>query len=333
MTAEIPLSLLDLATVSTVDTPQSTLANSVRLAQLAESRGFVRHWVAEHHGMPGVASSSPEILIAHLAAHTSTIRLGSGGIMLPNHVPLKVAERFHTLEALHPGRIDLGIGRAPGTDQNTLRALRSFDPNHFPDQLQELRGLSAGTLPPEHPFARIRVMPDDVQLPPIWLLGSSGASAALAGRLGLGYAFASHFSPTDPQPALDAYRHHFEPSEHFPRPHIILAAAVIVADTDEEAQRLATSWDLAMVRLRRGVPAPFPTPDEALAYPYSPLEREFIHSHRKLQFIGTADHVTERLRDFVQKSGASELMIATFTYSHTSRARSLTLLSEAWQNP
>lgn len=326
----IPLSVLDLATVSSEITPTQALAQSVELIQLAESLGYTRHWVAEHHGMQGVASSAPEILIAHLAAHTSTIRVGSGGIMLPNHVPLQVAERFHTLEALHPDRIDLGIGRAPGTDQATLRALRAFDANQFPSQLQELRGMSAGDLPAEHPFARIKVMPDDVRLPPIWLLGSSGASAKMAGQLGVGYAFASHFSPTDPLPALNAYRDNFVPSAQFPEPHILVAAAAIVADTDDEAQRLATSWDLAMVRLRKGQPSPFPTPEEAAAYPYTPMDRRLIEGHRQLQFIGTAERVSGDLRSFAEKTGASELMIATFTASHASRARSLELLAEAW---
>src|SRR5690606_6510828 len=189
------------------------LRHVVDLARLADRLGYVRFWLAEHHGMPSIASSSPEILIEHVASRTERIRVGAGGIMLPNHAPLRIAEAFHTLEALHPGRIDLGIGRAPGTDPATSRALRPFDPEHFPMQLQELMSLSRRDFPEDHPFHTVRVVPSDVELPPIWLLGSSGASAAFAGSLGVGYGFASHFSPTSPLPALRAYRENFRPSE------------------------------------------------------------------------------------------------------------------------
>src|SRR6187401_966299 len=225
----IPLSVLDLAPVSEGSTAGEALRDAVDLAQLCERLGYHRFWFAEHHGMPNIACSAPEILIAHVAAATSSIRVGSGGIMLPNHAPLRVAENFHTLEALHPGRIDLGVGRAPGTDPAASRALRPFDAEQFPDQLRELQALSAQAFPAGHPFATIRVIPDEVQLPPIWVLASSGATAAMAGSMGLGYGFARHFSPAPPMPAIDAYRAAFRPSEQFPTSHVILGVAVVCA--------------------------------------------------------------------------------------------------------
>ncbi|MGM0559331.1 MAG: LLM class flavin-dependent oxidoreductase, partial [Myxococcota bacterium] len=272
----IPLSILDLAIIGEGSTATEALKNSVELARRGEDLGYVRHWFAEHHGMPSVASSSPEILIGHIAQATEHIRVGSGGIMLPNHVPLKVAENFHTLEALHPGRIDLGIGRAPGTDPATVRALRSFDASNFSSQLQELMVLSRGGFAEEHPFANVRVMPDDVALPPIWILGSSGASAKLAGQLGLGYGFASHFSPAPAEPALESYREHFEPSDRFPKPHVILAVSVVCAETDEEADFLAGSLDLNRLRLQRGDFSPIATPEEAAEYQYTTYERAIV---------------------------------------------------------
>jgi len=209
-----PLSVLDLVPIGTGGSARDALRRSVELAQLAERLGFVRYWFAEHHGMPGIASSSPEILIEHIASATSRIRVGSGGIMLPNHAPLRIAEAFHTLETLHPGRIDIGVGRAPGTDPITSRAMHPFDAEQFPAQLQELIGLSRGTLPPDHPFRTVRVIPAGVALPPIWILGSSGASARFAGSLGVGYSFARHFSPAPPEPAVQAYLESFNIANH-----------------------------------------------------------------------------------------------------------------------
>src|SRR5690606_6343741 len=194
--------VLDVAPVAAGSTVSQALRNTVELARLAERLGYTRFWLAEHHGMPSIASSSPEVLIAHVAALTERIRVGSGGIMLPNHAPLRIAEAFRTLEALHPGRIDLGIGRAPGTDRVTSSALRPFDAERFPEQLTEMLSMVRRDFSEDHPFHRVRVVPDDVPLPPLWLLGSSGASAAFAGRLGLGYGFASHFSPASPLPAI-----------------------------------------------------------------------------------------------------------------------------------
>ena len=213
----VPLSVLDLVPVRAGVSSGDAMQEAVDLARLCEALGYTRYWFAEHHGMASIASSVPEILIEHIAAATSRIRVGSGGIMLPNHTPLRVAEAFHTLEALHPGRIDLGIGRAPGTDPATSRALRPFDASQFPDQVREMLALSDRSLPPEHPFATVRVVPSDVRLPPIWVLASSGETASFAGTLGLGYGFARHFSPTPPGPAVRAYRQAFRPSARFDR--------------------------------------------------------------------------------------------------------------------
>ena len=215
----LPVSVLDLVPVGSGSTATEALRHSLELAQFADRAGFTRYWFAEHHGMPSIASSVPEILIARTAAATERIRVGSGGIMMQNHVPLKLAEAFHTLEALYPGRVDLGIGRAPGTDPTTSRALRPFSPAQFTEQLNEMTGMSGATLGGDHPFKSVRVVPAGVELPPIWLLGSSGASAELAGAMGLGYSFASHFSPAPAAPALDAYRAAFRPSARFPQPH------------------------------------------------------------------------------------------------------------------
>jgi luciferase family oxidoreductase group 1 len=325
-----PLSILDLAPVGSGSTSGETLRNSVELARLADRLGYTRHWFAEHHGMPGIASSSPEILIAHVASATERIRVGSGGIMLPNHVPLRVAETFHTLEALHPGRIDLGIGRAPGSDPWTSRVLRRFDAERFPEQLQELLALSTGSYLEDHPLHRIRVIPGDVPLPPIWLLGSSGASARLAGLLGLGYGFASHFSPAPPRPAIEAYLESFRPSAQFPEPHVILGVSAICAETDERADYLASSMDLAWVRFQNGEFAPLPSPEEATAYPYTPFERSVARDNRSRLIVGSAAVVRARIEEFVRETGANEVMVTSMIHSHAERLRSYELLAEAF---
>ena len=323
----LPLSVLDLAPVASGSTPADAFRNMEELARLADRLGFVRYWLAEHHGMPNIASSSPEILIEHVASRTERIRVGSGGIMLPNHAPLRIAEAFHTLETLHPGRIDLGVGRAPGTDPVTSSALRPFDAEQFPQQLAELVALSRGEFPPGHPFHRVRVVPMGVALPPVWLLGSSGASARMAGQMGLGYAFASHFSPAPAAPPLQAYRDAFHPSDAFPRPHAIVAASVVCAETDEEAERLATSMQLAWVRLQRGQFGPLPSPEEAAAYPYTPQDLAVVAGYRRLQVVGTPARVREQLDALVAETRADELMIITAVHSHAARLRSYELLA------
>jgi luciferase family oxidoreductase group 1 len=329
----LPLSVLDLAPVGTGSSGPEALKNSLELARAAERLGYTRYWFAEHHGMPSIASSAPEILIAHVAAGTSRIRVGSGGIMLQNHVPLKAAEVFHTLSALHPGRIDLGIGRAPGTDPTTSRALRPFDPARFSEQFEELVGLSRAALPPEHPFHSVRVIPSEATLPPIWILGSSGASARYAGEMGMGYSFARHFSPVPPGPAFATYRDSFRPSEHFPRPHIILGVAAVCADTDERAEYLASSMDLMWVRVRKGEFRPIPTPEEALAYAYTPQERAVADSYRELVFVGSSAKVRGEIESLVEATGADEVMVTSTIHSHRERVRSYELLAAAFQLP
>jgi luciferase family oxidoreductase group 1 len=323
------LSILDLAPIAAGSTATRALRNTVELARLAERLGYTRFWLAEHHGMPSIASSSPEVLIAHVAAATERIRVGSGGIMLPNHAPLRIAEAFRTLEALHPGRIDLGIGRAPGTDPVTSSALRPFDAEQFPAQMAELLSLVRRDFPEDHPFHRVRVVPDDVPLPPIWLLGSSGASAGFAGRLGLGYGFASHFSPTSPLPALRAYRESFQPSEWFEKPHVIVALSVVCAETDERADYLTTSMDLSWVRLHSNRFGPIPSPEEASTYPYTPHERAIVRNYRALVVTGSPDTVRERILATVEETGADEIMISTMIHSHEERLRSYELVAEA----
>jgi luciferase family oxidoreductase group 1 len=327
----IPLSVLDLAPIPSGSTATEALHRTIELARLADRLGYVRYWFAEHHNLPGIGSSAPEVLIAHAAARTERIRVGSGGIMLPNHVPLKVAETFHTLEALHPGRIDLGIGRAPGTDQVTVRALRSFDSEQFPAHLSELVALSRETLPPEHPFASVHVVPGGVTLPPIWILGSTGASAHFAGASGLGYAFASHFSPAPAAPALRAYRESFEPSEAFPAPHAILGVAAVCAGTDELAGHLASSLDLSWVNLLRGRLAPFPSPEEAQAYTYTPQELAAVHERRALLLVGTPETVRARIEQMVAETDADEVMVSTLIHSQADRLRSYELLAESFE--
>lgn len=327
----LPLSVLDLAPIASGSTPSQAFRNTVDLARLADRLGYTRYWLAEHHGLPSVASSAPEILIEHVASATPRIRVGSGGIMLPNHAPLRIAEAFHTLEALHPGRIDLGIGRAPGSDPATSQALRPFDAEQFPAQIVELLSLSRGSFPEDHPFRNVRVIPNDVELPPIWLLASSGATARLAGSLGLGYSFARHFSPTPPGPALRAYRESFRPSAQFPEPHVILGVSVVCAGTDEKADYLAWTLDLTWLRLRTGRLGPLPSPEEAMAYPYTPFEREFVRDNRGLHFIGSPETVRRGIEALVAETGADEVMVATTMHSHQDRLRSYELMAEAFR--
>lgn len=327
----VPLSVLDLAPIGAGFSAGQTLANSVDLAQRVERLGYVRHWFAEHHSMPSIASSAPEILIAHVAAHTERIRVGAGGIMLPNHAPLRIAEAFHTLEALHPDRIDLGIGRAPGSDRAAMAAMRPFDAEQFPAQLQELLMLSRGDAPSDHAFHGVRAVPSDVSLPPVWLLGSSGASARFAGSLGMGYSFARHFSPAPAAPPLRAYREAFQPSEQFPAPHAILAVSVVCAPSDEEAEFLAGSLDLSWLRFRRQQFGPVPTPDEAAMYEYDDVERAFVRENRARHIVGSPATVVPQLEALIEETGANELMITTMVHAHAMRARSYELLMQAWQ--
>ncbi len=326
----IPLSVLDLVPVRAGFTASHAIREAVDLARAVEGLGYSRYWFAEHHGMASVASSAPEILIEHIASATTRIRVGSGGIMMPNHAPLRVAEMFHTLEALHPGRIDLGIGRAPGTDPATSSALRPFDGAQFPSQVREMIALSEGTFPLEHPFGTVRVVPNDVALPPIWVLGSSGETAAFAGSLGLGYGFARHFSPTPPGPAVRAYRDSFRPSRQFPAPNVILGVSAICAPTDEEAAFLAGTADLGWVRLSRREFAPLPSPEEASQYRYSPQERVIVEMNRARHFIGTPLKVASFIRHLAEDTGADEIMVTSMIYGRAERLRCYELLAAEW---
>ncbi|HZO63088.1 MAG TPA: LLM class flavin-dependent oxidoreductase [Gaiellaceae bacterium] len=321
-----PLSVLDLAPVATGSTVGDALRNSLELARHVERLGYRRHWVAEHHNMPGIASSAPAVLIAHLASVTTTLRVGSGGVMLPNHQPLVVAEQFGMLEALHPGRIDLGIGRAPGTDQVTAYALRrSFDPaaDDLPSQLRELRAFLSGTFP------RITAVPGAGNAPAIWLLGSSDFSARLAGELGLPFSFAHHFMPQNTVPALEIYRRSFTPSPALAEPYAMVGVAVVCAETDEEARRLHASARLSFLRLRTGRPSTLPSPEEALAYPYSPDESAFIEGWTASHAVGSPATVREQLLDLQARTDADELILTTNVYDHADRLRSYELVAGA----
>lgn len=327
------LSVLDLAPIASGSDAPTALRRVSELARHAEALGYHRFWLAEHHGLPSIASAAPEVLIEHVASRTERIRVGSGGVMLPNHAPLAVAERYLTLEALHPGRIDLGIGRAAGTTPVTAHALRSAEPEKYPRQLREVMAFAGGGFPEDHPYAGIDVVPSGVPLPPIWLLGSSGGSAALAGQLGAGYAFAHHFSPTPAEPALRRYRESFVPSAHFPEPRVMLAVSVFCADTTAEAERLASATGLVFVRLRTGNPGPIPSPEEAAAHPLSALEKRFVQPILDLQIVGDPATVKGRLQAIVDRTGADELMVSTVMHDPAARLRSYRLLAEAFGAP
>ncbi|HEX5913363.1 MAG TPA: LLM class flavin-dependent oxidoreductase [Rubrobacter sp.] len=329
------LSVLDLSPVSSGSNGAQALHNTLKLARLTDQLGYERYWLAEHHNLPSVASSAPEVMIGHVASETSRIRVGAGGIMLPNHAPLRVVETFRVLESLHPGRVDLGIGRAPGTDPVTATVLRrSRDgqgADDFPQQFSELLAFSGDGFPEGHPLRSVIAMPSDVGLPPIWLLGSSGYSARAAGEMGLGYAFASHFSPADPAPAMHAYRESFEPSEDFERPSAILAVSVICAETNEHAEELASSMQLAWVRMRSGIPRPLPSPKEAMDYSYDPAERRLADVYRSMQVIGDPRTVRARIEELTQHTVADEVMVTTNVYDHDERLRSYELLADVFK--
>ncbi|MEU0690773.1 LLM class flavin-dependent oxidoreductase [Streptomyces uncialis] len=348
-TAPVPLSVLDLVTVGAGHTATEALRTSVELARLAERRGFHRYWVAEHHSMPGVASSSPAVILAHLAAHTARVRLGSGGVMLPNHAPLVIAEQFGTLEAMAPGRIDLGLGRAPGTDGATAAALRRTErlaegADDFPQHLAELTRFLDDDFPDGHPYARIHAVPGPVQAtapggvqsrhrPPVWLLGSSGFSARLAAGLGLPFAFAHHFSARNTVPALDLYRDTFRPSAVLDRPYALIGVSALAADDEGEARRQVLAAALSMVRLRTGRPGLVPTPEEAANHPWTAQEREFVDSWNADVVHGTPDQVRAGLDDLQKRTGADELMLTANAHSGHARLRSYELIADAYDLP
>ena len=325
---DVPLSVLDLAPVPAGGTSRQALADSVALAREVERLGYHRFWVAEHHGMPGVASSAPAVLIGAVAAATERIRVGSGGVMLPNHAPLVVAEQFGTLEALHPGRIDLGLGRAPGTDPATASALRrGASADDFPQELLALRSFFDGRWVPGHPWASLHAVPALGNAPAIWLLGSSGYSAQVAGLLGLPFAFAHHFAPQGTLQALELYRSTFRPSEVLQEPYAMVCASVVLAGSDEHARTLAMPGALAFLRLRSGRPGPLPSVDEALSYPYSPAERAFVEQRLAQQSVGSADTVRASLDALLAATDADELMVTTTVHDPADRLASFTALA------
>ncbi|MFA6268052.1 MAG: LLM class flavin-dependent oxidoreductase [Pseudolabrys sp.] len=331
------LSVLDLSPVSAGSTGAQALRNSIDLAQLADRLGYIRYWVAEHHNMPMIASSAPDIMIGQIAAATSRIRVGSGGVMLPNHAPLTVAERFKVLEALFPDRIDLGLGRAPGTDQVTSYALRRrqgiSEEDDFLDRFSELMMLETRNFPEGHPYRNVRAMPADVPLPPIYLLGSSDYSAQLAGQIGAAFAFAHHFATFPADEAMRIYRDSFKPSASHDKPYAILGTHVVCADTDAEADRLASTVDLNLTRRNKGEFQPLSSPEDALAYDYSPGERARIAQNRTKLSVGSPATVKAKLEPLIAATKADEVMATTMIYDHEARKHSYELLAKAFARP
>jgi len=321
------LSVLDLAPITADGDASRAFANSLDLARHAERWGYVRFWLAEHHGMPGIASAATAVVIGHVAAGTSTIRVGAGGIMLPNHAPLMVAEQFGTLAALFPGRIDLGLGRAPGTDLATARALRrtlASDPEKFPQDVVELMHY----FDPPQPGQQIVAVPGAGLSVPIWILGPSLFGAQVAALLGLPFAFASHFAPADLEPALEVYREHFRPSAQLERPYVMCGFNVIAADDDEAARVLATSLQQAFVNLRTGRPSKLPPPMPGYAERLPEAAQALLAQVLECSAIGGPDTVRRRLRAFAERTGADELMITGTIYDHAARLRSYEIAAQ-----
>jgi luciferase family oxidoreductase group 1 len=321
----LPLSILDLAPVSENSSPARALQNARDLAQHAERLGYQRYWVAEHHNMVGIASAATSVVIGYIAANTKTIRVGAGGIMLPNHSPLVIAEQFGTLESLYPGRIDLGLGRAPGTDRQTMHALR-VDPQaseHFPQDVLELQAL----LGPLQPGQAIQAVPGTNTNVPLWILGSSLFGAQLAAMLGLPFAFASHFAPDHLKQAIEIYRSTFKPSAQLQKPHAMAGVNVIAADTDEEATHLFTSLQMRFADMARGTRGYMQPPIADIEDYWSGPEK--IQAQRMLacSFVGSQKSLRIQLKDFIKETGADELMVATAVYDHDARLRSYEVLA------
>jgi luciferase family oxidoreductase group 1 len=332
-----PLSLLDLTPIVRGATAAEAVQTSVALAVLAEQLGYHRVWYAEHHNSPGLASGSPEIMIEHIASRTSRLRVGAGGVMLPNHAPLKIAETFRLLEALHPGRIDLGLGRAPGTDTITAFAMRrsaeALTADDYPELLAELIAFDDGAFPADHPFRTIRPVPVDTRLPPLWLLGSSDFSARLAAESGLGFAFAAHINGRGAVPALRDYRAAFVPSPRYPEPWAILTVSVTVGETSEHARELALINDLLLLRLRTGQLGAYPTLEEAQAYQFTAAERQMIAAMPMRSFVGDAEEIHRQVSALADESGADEVMMTTFLPDPTDRRRMVAEMARVFTLP
>jgi len=322
----IPFSVLDLSPITQGGDAAQSFRNTVDLARHAERWGYRRYWLAEHHGMPGIASAATSILIGQVAAATTSLRVGAGGIMLPNHSPLVIAEQFGTLQALFPGRIDLGLGRAPGSDPATARALRrnlTSDADEFPQDVVELMDLMS-----DEPRQRIRAVPGTGAKVPVWILGSSLFGAQLAAMLGLPYAFASHFAPQMMMQAIEIYRETFKPSAQLARPYVMLGFNVFAAGTDDEARVLATSAQQAIVNLRSGRPAQLPPPLAGYRESAGPAERAILDSVQACSAIGSAATVREALAAFIERTGADELMIACQMFDPAARLRSYEIAAQ-----
>ena len=324
----IPLSVLDLSPVVEGGDVSQSLANTLDLARHAERLGYKRYWLAEHHNMPGIASAATSVVIGHVAAGTSSIRVGAGGIMLPNHAPLVIAEQFGTLAALHPGRIDLGLGRAPGTDPLTARALRrnlAGDVDSFPQDVVELMGYFA----PSEPGQRVRAVPGEGLDVPIWILGSSLYGAQLAAMLGLPYAFASHFAPAELERAIAIYRERFQPSAQLERPYVMAGLNVIAADADAEARRLFTSAQQAFINLRSGRPGKLPPPVDDIEPLLEGPARLMLQQVLSAAVVGSPATVRQGLSDFVARTGVDEVIVTAQIYDHAARLRSYEILAHA----
>jgi luciferase family oxidoreductase group 1 len=327
----IPFSILDLSPIPKGASAAVALRNTLELAQHAEGLGYKRYWLAEHHNMPGIASAATAIVIGHVAGGTKTIRVGSGGIMLPNHSPLVIAEQFGTLASMYPGRIDLGLGRAPGTDMMTARALRrdmEDSAEQFPQDVQELQNYFADA----EPGQRIRAVPGAGLDVPIWLLGSSLFSAQLAAMLGLPFAFASHFAPDLMRQALDIYRSRFEPSKHLDRPYAMLGANVLAADTDAQARRQFTSQQQSFINLRRGTPGQVPPPIDDIDAYWSPAEKAMVERSLAVSFVGSKDTIEGGLAPFIESLQPDELMITAHIHDQAARLRSIELIAQVRDN-
>ena len=330
----LPISFLDLTPIAAGLSPGEALANAVDLAMLADRLGYTRYWFAEHHNMAGLASGAPEVLIGHVAGRTARLRVGAGGVMLPNHAPLKIVETFRLLEALHPGRIDLGLGRAPGTDTLTAFAMRrsaeAMTADDYPEKLGELLAFDDEAFPADHPFRAVRAVPVDVKLPPLFLLGSSGFSAQLAAGAGLGFAFAAHINRAGAVSALHAYRDGFVPSQRYPEPSSILTVSVTVGETPEHARELSRVNDLLLLRLRSGRLGSYPSAAEARAHRFTDAERAALAAMPLNYLAGDPTEVHRQIDDLVVASGADEVMITTMLPDPEDRRRAVVELARAF---
>jgi luciferase family oxidoreductase group 1 len=328
------LSVLDQSPIMSGATPAQAIADTLALARHADRLGYSRYWLAEHHSSTGLAGPAPEILIARVAAETKHIRVGSGGVMLSHYSALKVAETFRMLETLSPGRIDLGIGRAPGSDQWTARALAhgpgALGIEHFPSQIGLLMGFLGDDLPRDHPFANIHAMPTGETVPEVWLLGSSGESAAYAAHFGLAFSFAHFINGEGGVAAMTAYREDFQPSPHLAAPRGSIGVFVLCAETEEEARIIGSSRDLSRLRRERGIYGPIPSVEEALAYQWSDRELAWLEYQRRRQFVGTPAQVKEGLLGLAEEYGVAEIVVLSICHDFAKRVRSYELLAEAF---